>query len=671
MILIALASLAGAATIKVDPEGKTGPKTIGAAVLSARDGDLVMIPEGSFRESLRIDKNITLEGPGAEVGGYGQTVFTLAAKGATLRNLTIKNSGQYPLVVMEADNTMLLGCRLSEGAAGAAAYGQSTVMDNDIRATTDGVRAFGAAVVGNNSISGALGTGIAAVGARAEIRENNVSDCGTGIDLAAENIATGNRVEDSNLGIRARAYGIILDDNSCQGNRIAGIYLENATSAQVIGNLLHGNGNGIMLKTSTGILLRDNKATANAYGISMKGSGNNTLSGNVLENNTCHLRVEPEKIGDLRVLTPQISIDPAFNQSIDQTNIADGSPVCYLVGQRDRAIREACGFVGLIGCLNVTVQDQHVGNGSPGIMIVGSKHCRLLNCSASDSEKAVYILDSQECLIHEVQARNCDVGFWVGRSQEIYLEDCRAESCRQSGYRLEGARSAAVRGSWAESCLEGIYMIDALSCQVIGCSILSNQEIGLHLMRAHRAVLRDNLVSRNGDGISITGSNAASVSGNRILDNLQAGIMLAQTKGGTLEENLASGNREGIFLQGSSDLLVAGNNLSTNTRYGLRMSMTVSSNLTDNRLAFNGLAGASLTDCQENRIYHNDFVNNGGALGQNAVDNGNNQWDQGPQIGGNYWSDHQVLGNPGSSARSILSHGTDRYPFQDPGGWRI
>jgi hypothetical protein len=52
------------------------------------------------------------------------------------------------------------------------------------------------------------------------------------------------------------------------------------------------------------------------------------------------------------------------------------------------------------------------------------------------------------------------------------------------------------------------------------------------------------------------------------------------------------------------------------------------------------------------------------------VDNGDNQWDAGAIIGGNYWSDHQIVGNPGNIPRQIASNGVDRYPFQSPKGWR-
>jgi len=120
-------------------------------------------------------------------------------------------------------------------------------------------------------------------------------------------------------------------------------------------------------------------------------------------------------------------------------------------------------------------------------------------------------------------------------------------------------------------------------------------------------------------------------------------------------------------VQSSQKILLEDNNLSQNRRYGLRMSLSSECKIIEDIFQRNEICGVSLADCGGNLLYHNILANNGF---QNAVDNGNNQWDPGPKLGGNYCSDAQVLGNPGSSAKQIQNKGIDRYPFQDPAGWR-
>lgn len=67
------------------------------------------------------------------------------------------------------------------------------------------------------------------------------------------------------------------------------------------------------------------------------------------------------------------------------------------------------------------------------------------------------------------------------------------------------------------------------------------------------------------------------------------------------------------------------------------------------------------------RLPQQHFIDNGyPMLPQNAVDNGELRKDAGPAVGGNYWSDHPVSGNPGSDPKQVSTRGMDRYPFQDP-----
>jgi nitrous oxidase accessory protein NosD len=75
--------------------------------------------------------------------------------------------------------------------------------------------------------------------------------------------------------------------------------------------------------------------------------------------------------------------------------------------------------------------------------------------------------------------------------------------------------------------------------------------------------------------------------------------------------------------------------------------------------------GVSLSNSNNNRIYHNNFIDNI----EHAKDNTcTNSWDKGPTAGGNYWSDHSCIGNPsdGSLPYSIDTDSIDRYPFHDP-----
>jgi parallel beta-helix repeat protein len=172
--------------------------------------------------------------------------------------------------------------------------------------------------------------------------------------------------------------------------------------------------------------------------------------------------------------------------------------------------------------------------------------------------------------------------------------------------------------------------------------------------------------SLNKEGINIVGSNGCKIDGCNASANSQDGLALLQLSDVRVTRNIALTNGQGIYVQSSKNIQIIDNNMSANTRHGLRMSMTSGCNITDNSFTRNQISGVNLVDCSGNNIYHNVFIDN---VYQNAADNGDNLWDSGPKVGGNYWSDFKATGNPGDVSRIIPSNGVDRYPFQNPRGW--
>jgi parallel beta-helix repeat protein len=175
-----------------------------------------------------------------------------------------------------------------------------------------------------------------------------------------------------------------------------------------------------------------------------------------------------------------------------------------------------------------------------------------------------------------------------------------------------------------------------------------------------------NQAASNDRGIALTGSNACALESNFAISNQKDGISIEQLSDAEVKGNNATNNGQGIFVQSSKRSKISGNVLCNNSRYGLRMSTSTSCNITGNEICSNQIAGINLVDCTDNFLYHNIIRDN---LIQNAADNGNNHWDAGAEVGGNYWSDHAVVGDPGSVPRTIPAQGQDLYPFQHPGGW--
>ncbi|MEM0498322.1 MAG: NosD domain-containing protein [Methanothrix sp.] len=671
VLMVVIVSASSARTLVVD-QGKTGAiRSVNAALANAQNGDEILVMQGYYRESVEVNKLVSIKGYGATIDGMGRTTFRMISHGSSISNLTILGSGREPAVVIEG-YAYVTGCSIKNSSTGIAAY-RGVVSNNTISATAYGIRLNGSAIVEENTISGPLGAGIEVRCNDSTIIGNTVTSAGNAIDVAGHNNSiVSNNLSKSNIGIRLKsAKSNMIMNNTCESNRIAGVYLEDSRNNSISSNMLLRNGNGLLMKSSSGNSIIGNIVERNEYGISMKGSGGNMLRENLLVSNRYNLRIEAGNLGDLRLISdPRARMDDnSFNQSIDESNRIDGRPVLYLVGAHNVSIDKRYGFVGLIDCENITVRNQSISNSSAAIMLVGVVNSRISDCRLSRSEIGLSILDSGDCMVENTTAEACGIGFWFGRSQDILVRSSAALDCTESGFRLEGDRRSRITDSRAENCTAGMHLLDALSSEIARSRILSNREDGIRLVRSHRSTVNENEVTGNSNGIAISGSNQCVLAMNNASGNA-IGIRIEQLSGGSAADNTALRNREGIFVNGVRGFQFIGNSISMNERFGMRMGSSSGCNITDNRFVGNGMVGLSLTDCNDNRIYHNSFIDNGSMFGQNAVDNGSNLWDMGPEIGGNYWSDHQVRGNPGDSPRTVPSRGVDRYPFERDSGWR-
>ena len=129
---------------------------------------------------------------------------------------------------------------------------------------------------------------------------------------------------------------------------------------------------------------------------------------------------------------------------------------------------------------------------------------------------------------------------------------------------------------------------------------------------------------------------------NLSLSNASPGLKLWRTYNSTIKGNDCSNNVCGILLRYSSYNTIISNNIS-NTWFGEGIYLSYSSdyNTIIGNIISNNYWGIRLHEsysglfCDNNIIYHNNFINNL----QNAYDDCDNIWDDGKY--GNYWSDYE------------------------------
>jgi len=126
---------------------------------------------------------------------------------------------------------------------------------------------------------------------------------------------------------------------------------------------------------------------------------------------------------------------------------------------------------------------------------------------------------------------------------------------------------------------------------------------------------------RNGDehGVAIY-SNSCIISNNVITNNHWAGVLISAVSDNTIINNIITSNHKGIEIFFGPGLEDANNTIS------------------GNKIALNDLYGIYIVYSSGNKIYLNNFINNG----NNTYSTGSvNTWDNGYPSGGNYWSDYE------------------------------
>jgi parallel beta-helix repeat protein len=162
------------------------------------------------------------------------------------------------------------------------------------------------------------------------ISNNNVTASSYGIEDMIEpssnNVISGNNIAANDYGISIRGSSTI-SDNIISGNKNIGIIID-AGGCIITGNNVTNNGDGIVITSG------------------------NTLRNNRMENNTYNLRVQK-----------------GFQNDIDMTNTVDGKPVIYWVNQRDKTVPSDAGYVALVNCAGITVQNLTLANHGAGILL--------------------------------------------------------------------------------------------------------------------------------------------------------------------------------------------------------------------------------------------------------------------------------------------------------------
>ncbi len=177
----------------------------------------------------------------------------------------------------------------------------------------------------------------------------------------------------------------------------------------VSGNVVTGN-SGKAMKLDGQVTVVDNIIADNQYGMDVSGQ-NNVLRNNALMNNTYNLFVSGVHNNYWRANYVGVLIN-----DIDSSNTINGKPVYYWVNKHDERVPSNAGYVMLVNCDNVTVQNQNLRSNGEGIVLLNTTNSKVSGNTVSDNLIGVGVFLSKQNMISENFIRNNDEGMRIGDS---------------------------------------------------------------------------------------------------------------------------------------------------------------------------------------------------------------------------------------------------------------
>ena len=243
----------------------------------------------------------------------------------------------------------------------------TTITENNITATIQGIVLVHSSnnVIANNNITGNNKAIYLTDSSHNKIVENNMCNNTNGIEMYK---ASNNTVSEN----------ILLNNNN-------GIKLEYSPYDTINGNTITGNrqGSGIYLSRSHYSILTNNCLTQNSVGLTIYASSNNTLRDNRIGDNEWNLKVE----GQFMV------------NDIDSSNTVDGKPIYYWINQTNKVVPLDAGYVCLINCDQITVQNLTLVDNHQGILVVSTINSTISGNHISYNGFGIFIYQSSKIKI--------------------------------------------------------------------------------------------------------------------------------------------------------------------------------------------------------------------------------------------------------------------------------
>jgi parallel beta-helix repeat protein len=380
-------------------------------------------------------------------------------------------------------------------------------------------------------------------------------------------------------------------------NNYDGIVLVYSSNNSIFGNNVSDNGPDVYLSLDSNNSMTENGVGGSAGGgITLGYASNNVLKNNTMAGNAGNFYVYGSSVTD-------------YLNDVDASNTVDGKPVYYWVNEKEKVIPLDAGYVALVGCTGITVQNLNLRNDSPDILLAYTTGSTIaMNTITPIGGNGIYLWYSSGNSIIENEMMN---------SIELdHSSNCNItrNTFANSGLFVASSFGNAVK----DNTVNGKPLV-----YLEGVSSDSVTDAGqVILVNCNNILVKDLILSGTVAGLLLQGTNNTAVTNNTITEDW-SGIWLGESSNNTVVANNIENNRMGLLIYQSS----------------------------------------------RNSVYHNNFVENHEQV-HVTLSGHADSWDNGYPSGGNYWGGFNPAdGNKdriGDVPYNIDKNNTDKYPLIYP-----
>jgi parallel beta-helix repeat protein len=400
---------------------------------------------------------------------------------------------------------------------------------------------------------------------------------------------------------------------TCSDNSDAITLYDSSDNNQLINCTCTNNGfDNIHIQQSSGNHLIDCVCENGYDGISLAYAPGTSMHRNTMTNNYANFGIGSPDVAD-------------FDCEIDTSNTINGKPMYYLLAQQDLHFDETMdiGFLGLVGCSNISVRNLEFTNNFEGMLLVDTTHSLIENCSFRNNDgHGMYLISCSNDTVRSCVFQNSFFdGVFLYTASRNTLENCSYAGCID-GVSLDSSHANTIKGQTVNQCSVGISLdsskgntlkennMDHCGLKIAGNSLadfinFADTSNVVNEKPLYYVVNESNLTIPSDAGqvilVNCTGCNASKLN----LSAASVGIELAYAQGNTIAHNILNQNSVvAIYLDGSNhDNIITDNGVQENN-YGVDVVFSHDNLLQGNRFTKNGL-GVALHASGGNALVNN------------------------------------------------------------------